>query len=216
MIVASAEAELGIGIRSVDADRGVGIAPQQSPAAVDIANGTVEALMEAYVDGSSPAFEALYRRISNTVYAYLLRLTRNRERAEDLLQVTFSKVHRARGSYLRGAPVLPWVLAIARRSFLDERRSARVRTEDLSSDGSLPEPPPEPTGVSPDVAAALERALDELPEAYREAIQLTKVSGLSIAEAASVLGASEAAVKLRVHRGYNLLRKQLETFSRRP
>ena len=215
MIVASAEADLGIGIRSVDADRGVRIAPQQSPAAADVANGTVEALMEAYVDGSSAAFEALYRRISNTAYAYLLRLTRNRERAEDLLQITFSKVHRARGSYLRGAPVLPWVLAIARRSFLDERRSARVRTEDLSSDGSLAEPPPEPTGVSPDVAAALERALDELPEAYREAIQLTKVSGLSIAEAASVLGASEAAVKLRVHRGYNLLRKQLETFSRR-
>jgi RNA polymerase sigma-70 factor (ECF subfamily) len=215
VIVASAEAGLGIGIRSVDADRGVRIAPQQSPAAADVTNGTVEALMEAYVDGSSPAFEALYRRISNTVYAYLLRLTRNRERAEDLLQITFAKVHRARGSYLRGAPVLPWVLAIARRSFLDERRSARVRTEDLSSDGSLPEPQPEPTGVSPDVAAALERALDELPEAYREAIQLTKVSGLSIAEAASVLGASEAAVKLRVHRGYNLLRKQLETFSRR-
>jgi RNA polymerase sigma-70 factor (ECF subfamily) len=55
-----------------------------------------------------------------------------------------------------------------------------------------------------------------LPEAYREAIQLTKVSGLSIAEASSVLGASEAAVKLRVHRGYNLLRKQLEKFSRHP
>jgi RNA polymerase sigma-70 factor (ECF subfamily) len=58
--------------------------------------------------------------------------------------------------------------------------------------------------------------MDELPEAYREAIQLTKVSGLSIAEASSVLGASEAAVKLRVHRGYNLLRKQLEKFSRHP
>jgi RNA polymerase sigma-70 factor (ECF subfamily) len=64
------------------------------------------------------------------------------------------------------------------------------------------------------VSIALEQALDTLPEAYREAIQLTKISGLSIAEAAAVLGASETAVKLRVHRGYNLLRKELERFAR--
>jgi RNA polymerase sigma-70 factor (ECF subfamily) len=68
--------------------------------------------------------------------------------------------------------------------------------------------------VSNDVADAIERAVDALPEAYREAIQLTKMSGLSIAEAASVLGTTETAVKLRVHRGYNLLRKELERFSR--
>jgi len=170
--------------------------------------------MEAYVDGSAAAFEELYRRVGPNLFAYLLRLTRNRERAEDLLQVTFAKVHRARGSYLRGAPVLPWMLAIARRSFLDERRSASTRSEDLSSDGNLPEPRNEEAGVPADLSAALERALDALPEAYREAIQLTKVSGLSIAEAADVLGTTETAVKLRVHRGYTLLRKQLEGFNR--
>jgi RNA polymerase sigma-70 factor (ECF subfamily) len=68
--------------------------------------------------------------------------------------------------------------------------------------------------VSVDLSAALEGALDALPEAYREAIQLTKVSGLSMAEAAEVLGTSETAVKLRVHRGYTQLRKELERFSR--
>ncbi|HEX5098321.1 MAG TPA: RNA polymerase sigma factor [Polyangiaceae bacterium] len=175
---------------------------------------TAEQLMERYVGGDSDAFGELYRRVSPNLMGYLLRLTRNRERAEDLLQVTFSKLHRARESYLKGAPVLPWALAIARRSFLDERRAAKSRTEDLSADGTLPEPAPVPEGVSNDVSDAIERALDGLPEAYREAIQLTKISGLSIAEAASVLGTSETAVKLRVHRGYNLLRKELEQFSR--
>lgn len=170
--------------------------------------------MEAYVDGNPDAFDALYRKLSPNLFGYLLRLTRQRERAEDLLQVTFAKVHRARSSYLRGAPVLPWMLAIARRSFLDERRHASSRSEDLSSDGNLPEPKAEDAGVPADLSAALERALDSLPEAYREAIQLTKVSGLSIAEAAEVLGASETAVKLRVHRGYTQLRKELERFSR--
>jgi RNA polymerase sigma-70 factor (ECF subfamily) len=175
---------------------------------------SLEELMERYVEGSPQAFSELYRKVSPNLMGYLLRLTRDRGRAEDLLQVTFSKVHRARESYLRGAPILPWLFAIARRTFLDERRAARSRAEDLSMDGTLPEPKPEPEAVSNDVADAIERAVDALPEAYREAIQLTKMSGLSIAEAASVLGTTETAVKLRVHRGYNLLRKELERFSR--
>ena len=177
---------------------------------------TPELLMERYVGGSAQAFSELYRRISPNVMGYLLRLTRSRVRAEDLLQITFSKIHRARDSYLKGAPVLPWVLAIARRSFLDERRAAKSRTEDLSADGTLPEPPPVQEGAPTDVSVALEQALDALPEAYREAIQLTKISGLSIAEAATVLGATETAVKLRIHRGYNQLRKELERFARTP
>jgi RNA polymerase sigma-70 factor, ECF subfamily len=190
---------VGLGIQSVDTR-----ANAQS----------LEELMERYVEGSPQAFSELYRKVSPNLMGYLLRLTRDRGRAEDLLQVTFSKVHRARESYLRGAPILPWLFAIARRTFLDERRSARSRAEDLSTDGVLPEPKPEPDAVSNDVADAIERAVDALPEAYREAIQLTKMSGLSIAEAASVLGTTETAVKLRVHRGYNLLRKDLERFSR--
>ena len=181
-----------------------------------LADSTSEQLMERYVDGEAEAFEFLYRRVSPNLMGYLLRLTRNRERAEDLLQITFSKIHRARGSYLRGAPVLPWILAIARRSFLDERRSAHVRTEDLSADGSLPELQNEERPLPTELSDALEIAIDRLPETYREAIVLTKITGLSVAEAATVLGATETAVKLRVHRGYNQLRKELEQYSRTP
>lgn len=170
--------------------------------------------MSRYVDGDREAFGELYRRLSPKLFGYLLRLTRHRERAEDLLQVTFAKVHRARSSYLTGAPLLPWFFAIARRSFYDERRYAKRRSEDLSVDGTLPEPRREQPSLPTDLSEALEQALDRLPEKYREAIQLTKVTGLSIAEAAVILGASETAVKLRVHRGYNLLRKDLEQYRR--
>jgi RNA polymerase sigma factor (sigma-70 family) len=184
--------------------------------AEELAKSSVEQLMERYIDGDPAAFEQLYKRLSPILMGYLLRLTRNRERAEDLLQITFTKIHRARASYLRGAPILPWVLAIARRSFLDERRSASTRNEDLSSDGILPEPQPTEVGLPTELSDALERALDRLPEPYREAIQLTKISGLSVSQAADVLGATETAVKLRVHRGYNQLRKELERFTRSP
>jgi RNA polymerase sigma-70 factor, ECF subfamily len=184
---------------------------------VDVGRGNgagLEELMERYVDGDAAAFEQLYQNVSPKLLGYLLRLTRHRERAEDLLQITFAKIHRARASYLRGAPLLPWVLSIARRSFFDERRAAKSRSEDLSSDGTLPEPRQEEDVVPNDLSEALERALDAMPEAYREAIQLTKITGLSMVEAADVLGTTPTAVKLRVHRGYNLLREELENFKR--
>lgn len=168
--------------------------------------------MEAYVDGSTAAFDVLYQRIGSRLFGYLIRLTGQRERAEDLLQVTFTKVHRARDSYLRGSPVLPWVFAIARRAFLDDRRHLQSRHEDLSHDGRLPEPTPE--GPPAELADVLELALTRLPDHYREAIVLTKVTGLSVAEAAEVLGTTTAAVKLRVHRGYKELRQYLEEYQR--
>lgn len=203
-VASSASRLAGAGLARVDAER-----------EARTADATVEDLMERYVDGNAAAFDALYERISAKLFGYLMRLTRNRERAEDLLQITFAKVHRARQSYIRGAPVLPWMLAIARRSFYDERRAQNSRGEELSADGTLPEPRVTNDDVPNDVSEALERAMDELPEAYREAIQLTKITGLSVAQAAEVLGTTPTAVKLRVHRGYGQLRRQLERFDRR-
>jgi RNA polymerase sigma-70 factor (ECF subfamily) len=170
--------------------------------------------MERYAAGDAAAFAPLYRALSPRLFGYLLRLTRDRHQAEDLVQVTFSKVHRARSAYFTGCPVLPWLLAIGRRSFLDLKRRQKVRPEDLTGDGSVPERPPEAHGPSDDLARELELALDRLPPAYAEAIQLTKVTGLSVAEAAEVLGTTQSAVKLRVHRGYHILRKELESFGR--
>jgi RNA polymerase sigma-70 factor (ECF subfamily) len=166
--------------------------------------------MEAYVGGSLAAFDEVYRRVSPALFSYLLRLTRDRPRAEDLLQVTFVKVHRARASYIIGAPLTPWLLAIARRAFLDERRMKKSRYEDLSADGKLPEAQTSGDMVNDDVSDALARALDSLPENYRDAIHLTKITGLSLNEAADVLDTTPAAVKLRVHRGYNLMRERFE------
>lgn len=182
--------------------------------AVSVETATVEQLMASYIEGNRSAFDALYRRVSPKLFGYLLRLTRDRERAEDLLQVTFGKVHRARSSYLIGAPLLPWLLAIARRSFYDEVRASKSRREDLSHDGLLPEPQPEGDEVPLDVSDALEQALNALPDSYREAIQLTKITGLSMAEAANVLGTTPTAMKLRVHRGYKALRESLEKYQR--
>jgi RNA polymerase sigma-70 factor (ECF subfamily) len=81
----------------------------------------------------------------------------------------------------------------------------------LTDDGSLPERSvEEPLGEFLERARDIERALAELPPHYRDAIELTKLNGLSGTEAAEALKTTRSAVKLRVHRGYQLLRRLLD------
>jgi RNA polymerase sigma-70 factor (ECF subfamily) len=170
---------------------------------------SLEALMERYVDGDVAAFNAMYARLAPRLLGYLLSLTRCRDCAEDLLQTTFAKVHRARSSYLRGAPVQPWLRAIARRAFVDEQRGQRVRREQLSNSGTLPEVAARSALSKIELPHELDRALAELPTASREAILLTKYFGYSGDEAAAALGTTRGAIKLRVHRGNQQLREAL-------
>jgi RNA polymerase sigma-70 factor (ECF subfamily) len=167
------------------------------------------ALMQRYVDGDTQAFNELYARCAGQLLAFLIRLTRDRDRAEDLLQTTFAKVHRARDTYLKGAPVLPWLYAIARRTFYDAERSRRARHESLSRDGVLPDLAARGTSSKIELPHALDRALAGLPTAYREALLLTKFFGYSGDEAAAALGTTRAAIKVRVHRANQQLREDL-------
>jgi RNA polymerase sigma-70 factor (ECF subfamily) len=168
---------------------------------------SLESLMAAYTADDAEAFRELHRRLAPKLYSYLLRLSRDPALAEDVLQATFAKLHRARATYLPGAKVLPWAMVIARRTFLDECRGLAAQREVLGADGVLPERKSE--HPSPDHVADMRRALDRLPDQYRSAIQLTKLIGFSGEEAADLLSTTQSAVKLRVHRGYAMLRNIL-------
>jgi RNA polymerase sigma-70 factor (ECF subfamily) len=176
-------------------------------------------LMSRYCDGDADAFRALYALLAPRVLGYLRRMTRDPALADDLLQQSFLKMHRARGAFVRGADPVPWLYAIAHRTFLDEtRRKKRSRVEvgrdeppEVRADISgAPEADVDPGA---DGAAALGKAaiaaLDTLPAAQREAVVLTKLSGKSIAEAAEIAGVTPGAMKVRAHRGYRALRKAL-------
>lgn len=177
------------------------------------------ALMERYCAGDATAFRALYAQIAPRLLGYLIRLARDRPVAEDLLQQTFWKVHRARAAYVKGADPLPWIYAIAHRTFLDEaRRKSRAAT--VTDPAELPEIPAAPSGEP--AAAAAERveadpertraaldALAALPAPQREAVILTKLDGKSFREAAEIAGTTTGAMKVRAHRGYVALRRAL-------
>ena len=177
--------------------------PEAGPRAAKLTG--LEALMERYVEGDAAAFEELYREVSPRLFALLLRMTRDRASAEDLLQTVFTKVHRARGAYLQGAPVMPWLVAIARHAFYDQDRRRKTRREHLSDDGSVPEHAGGALGDQVEAADLVDNALGALPPKLRDAVLLTKLEGMSVAEAADVLGTTSAAIKLRVHRARKII-----------
>ena len=173
-------------------------------------------LMQRYQDGEASAFRELYALVAPRLLGYLVKMTRSRALAEDLLQQTFLKIHRARAAYVRGADPIPWIYAIAHRTFIDDTRRGK-RT--VSAGEDLPEIAASITGesddrrddprVDPELAREALDALAKLPEQQREAVVLTKLDGKSIAEAAEIAGTTVGAMKVRAHRGYEALRKLL-------
>jgi RNA polymerase sigma-70 factor (ECF subfamily) len=176
-------------------------------------------LMQRYCDGDAGAFRELYALVAPKLLGYLVKMTRERALADDLLQQTFLKVHRARAAYVRGADPLPWIYSIAHRTFIDETRKSRRAVVRVGEVEELPEVPAGITGEAADqrdevradpelVTAALD-ALAELPVQQREAVVLTKLDGKSVAEAAEIAGTTVGAMKVRAHRGYEALRRLL-------
>lgn len=176
-------------------------------------------LMERYCEGDAAAFRELYAALAPKVYGYLLRMARQRAVADDLLQQTFLKVHRARGAFVRGADPVPWIYSIAHRTFLDEVRRNKRAVVGLATGEELPEVAADLHGRTqgvadeprhdPEVTRAALSALAQLPEQQREAVVLTKLDGKSVAEAAAIAGTTVGAMKVRAHRGYSALRKVL-------
>jgi RNA polymerase sigma-70 factor (ECF subfamily) len=188
-------------------------APGRIPTTVGMAE--LSNLMARYIDGDASAFRELYAAVAPRLYGYLVKMARTRALADDLLQQTFLKIHRARGAYVRGADPLPWIYSIAHRTFIDAVRKDKRAIVGLGTDDDLPEVHADLGGAQEgtrDDAADPEQvktaldALSALPEQQREAVVLTKLEGKSVAEAAEIAGTTVGAMKVRAHRGYEALR----------
>jgi RNA polymerase sigma-70 factor (ECF subfamily) len=168
--------------------------------------------MAAYVAGDAEAFQRLFRALAPAVHAFFARTVRHGAAAEDLLQTTFLKLHRARGSWRRGERVRPWVFAIAARTRADWLRR-NGRAEEEIDDEALPDPEPRrdpATAVlAHERAERVRAALDCLSGPQRVVVHLHRFEELSFAEIGKVLGISEGAAKLRAFRAYAALRRLL-------
>jgi RNA polymerase sigma-70 factor (ECF subfamily) len=230
---------MGMSVALGDSARGAGycpwamagpgdkLLPGVAPAAVpkdrspDPVAGALSDLMESYSRGDDAALAELYRLGAPRLRGFLTRLGGDSTLADDLTQDTFLRIHRARGSFAAGAAALPWMIAIARNAFLDHSRRLVVRRKehgDPSATASAE--PPAPPSTRGDEALAAREMLDvvqatlaHLPALQRDAFVLIRFEGLSVAEAAQVLGTTEGAVKVRAFRAYEALRAALDRSS---
>ncbi len=178
---------------------------------------SVDDAMDRYARGEASAFAEVYDHLAPRLLGYLRRLARSEARAEDLLQQTFLQMHRARGQFIQGAAVTPWAYAIARRLFLDDvRKHRRDPNRDLPEEADAIDPGPtaEENTSALELSRAAERELSQLPEPQRAAFVLVRIEGLPLREAAAILGTTEGAIKLRLHRAGESLRHVLAEVSR--
>lgn len=168
--------------------------------------------MDRYADGDEAAFGVLYDELAPRLYGYALWQTRSRAASEDVVQQTFLQIHRARDRFVRGAAVLTWAYAIARRLIID---ASRRRSHEELGDGTRGVEERSPAPAADDVMVQKERelearrCLERLRPALRESFQLVKLEGLSVAEAAEVLGITPGMVKIRTHRAKKALERAL-------
>jgi RNA polymerase sigma-70 factor (ECF subfamily) len=185
-----------------------------------VAHPRADAAMDRYAQGDDAAFATLYAELAPRLRGFLLRLSGDGARAADLVQETFLRMHRARGAFAAGGAVLPWALAIARNAYVDHVRK-RARGDAPLRAGREPDDEDEtaelPSGaadgeqlvIAREAAETVRATLAALPVSQREAFVLLRFEGLSVADAAEVLGATPTAVKLRAFRAYEALRAAL-------
>lgn len=170
-----------------------------------------ETLMLRFQAGEPRAFEVLVSRHRTPVFSFLLRLTGDRGRAEDLCQEVLLKVVKASERWEARARFRTWLYAIARNLAVDEARRAVLRRADPLEGVPAADPGAGPEGA---VAAALlrpklEAALAALPAEQREVFLLREHAGLRFAEIAEVTRTPENTVKSRMRYALETLRARL-------
>ncbi len=173
--------------------------------------------MQSYVQGDARAFDGLFARLKHSVHAFFVRHFRSSAVADDLLQLTFLKLHTSRADYNPELPFKPWLFAIAYRVRLDELRR-RQRASDQGNETELARLADERADTASTAEQELLRlaeqkavlaALARLPARQRVVIELNRLEDMKFTEIARRLGTTAVAVKLRAYRGYEQLREEL-------
>jgi RNA polymerase sigma-70 factor (ECF subfamily) len=160
----------------------------------------------------SPASE-IYDRYSGRIYNFAFRFLKNAEAAEDAVQEVFVKMMRHANQFNGDAKLSTWLFSITANWCRDYLRKADNKNkENADVLVSLPTP----SELAPDRnlerrenEQLVRKALDALTAEQREAILLSRYQGLSYAEIAQIAGCSEGAVKTRVFRAMETLKKTL-------
>jgi RNA polymerase sigma factor (sigma-70 family) len=163
-------------------------------------------LMERARSGDREAFHVLFEDIGPLITRFLRRHLVDRAELEDVCQEVLVAVYRSRHTYDAERLFEPWLFAIVRKVSGEHLRRSRRQTASQVYTEEVPEVPAED---APSLALELRRALEQLPPAQMEALNLTKLLGLSVEEASRRAGTTVGSMKVRVHRAYESLKRSL-------
>jgi len=166
----------------------------------------MQQLMCRYQQADRTAVPILIEALSPQLYRFFASQTDITADADEMLQDLWLRIHRARHSYRPGAPVLPWVYAIARRVRTDNYRQRRRMASHETNVDVLPELPNHRTASS---AAGFRDSMALLSERQRTVLTMLKVNGMSIEGVAHATASTISAVKTDAHRAYERLRRLL-------
>lgn len=170
--------------------------------------------------GDIEAFMVLASRYQQPVFRLAYRLTGNREDALDVAQETMLKAFEAIKNFKLKSSFHTWVHRIAFNltlNFLKKNRSRKIHQESLDRFRNEEEKlenfsSPEQSSISEELRFNLEKAIQELPFAYRSAFSLVVFQGMSHSEAGKVLGCSGSTVSWRMHEARKMLKEKLKPF----
>lgn len=161
--------------------------------------------------GKEEALEKLVARWQTPLINFFFRSLNNYQVAEDLTQTVFIRLYRAAPGYEPIAKFSTFLFQIARRLLINEYRRAQRKPLDAWDPADMAQLQLSgQDGAYKEIEEAFELALEKLPENQKTAILLLKQQELSYQEIASVMEASESAVKTWIYRARQFLKQELK------
>ena len=155
--------------------------------------------------------EAIYRRFHHELMGFVERRVGDREQAEDIVQEIFVRIQRSLSQLETVGNVRAWLYRITRNAVIDHYRTRRHAQQD-SVDPAHEPPAEEADFTEPEVraplVASLREMLGELPDKYREALELHELEGLTQEAVAHRLSLSVPGAKSRIQRARKQLREE--------
>jgi RNA polymerase sigma-70 factor, ECF subfamily len=148
-------------------------------------------LAEACAAGDTKAFEEIYRRFGERMKSVAWNHLGNPSDAEDAVQETFLKIHRAASTYTGEASLATWAFRILVNTCYDLLRRRKRRIDEAPIDDVAETAGRTAPAVDDAKRITLRKLLSELPEQRRTVFSLFEIEGLSHAEIGSILGITE-------------------------
>ncbi len=174
------------------------------------------ALVRSAAAGDNAAFAALVRRYQGLVWACTRAMTGNDADAGDVAQETFIRFYRYIHQYDPERPLKPYLLRIAANCSRSLLASRRVSEFDRSGAGEAAAPSPEQAILHRERRIAVRESIDRLPPVLRRVCRLFYLADCSCRETGEILGMSEGAVKVALHRARRKLAPLLAQWRQAP